>query len=140
MAISPRCEVTALILGDSSVWIDHLRGRRTATVRRLDALLDGDDLVSTDAVAMELFAGVRNEHERRLLERTLAAYRRIPTEARDFDSAAAIYRTCRRQGTTPRSLLDCLIAAVAIRVDAAVLHSDRDFDLIARHVELRVDR
>ena len=140
MAICLRCEVTALVLGDSSVWIDFLRNRRTTAARRLDALLEGDDLVSTDAVAMELFAGARDDRERRALERTLAAYPRIATEPRDFDAAAAIYRTCRRQGSTPRSLLECMIAAVAIRVDAAVLHSDRDFDLIARHVDLRVDR
>jgi hypothetical protein len=25
------------------------------------------------------------------------------------------------------------------RVDAAVLHSDRDFDLIAEHVDVRID-
>ena len=39
---------------------------------------------------------------------------------------------------TIRSMLDCLIAAVAIRQGIPVLHSDRDFDALARHTELRV--
>ncbi len=34
--------------------------------------------------------------------------------------------------------MDCLIAAVAIREGASVLHRDRDFDVIARHTELQI--
>ena len=129
-----------MILGDSSAWIDHLRDRRSRATRRLRELLGDAELVTTDVVVMEVLAGAKDERERRLLGRMLASHRNVPTESRDFESAAAIYRTCRRQGATPRSLLDCLVAAVAIRVDAAVLHRDRDFDLIARHVDLRIDR
>jgi hypothetical protein len=38
----------------------------------------------------------------------------------------------------PKSRLDCLIAAVALLTGAEVLNRDRDFDLISRHVPLRV--
>ena len=31
----------------------------------------------------------------------------------DFEAVARIYRRCRRTGVKPRSLIDCLIAAVA---------------------------
>jgi predicted nucleic acid-binding protein len=34
-------------------------------------------------------------------------------------------------------MLDCLVAAVAIRHNIPVLHRDRDFDVLARHTELR---
>jgi predicted nucleic acid-binding protein len=56
----------------------------------------------------------------------------------DFEDAAAVARMCRRGGDTPRSQLDCLITAVALRSDAEVLHRDRDFDMIARHTPLRI--
>ncbi|MDQ4070481.1 MAG: VapC toxin family PIN domain ribonuclease, partial [Actinomycetota bacterium] len=49
------------------------------------------------------------------------------------------YRTCRRNGETVRRLIDCLVAAVAIRVQASVLHADADFDVLARHTSLRVE-
>lgn len=49
----------------------------------------------------------------------------------DFRSAAAIYRSARRSGRTIRSTTDCLIAAVAIRNGAEILHRDVDFDVIA---------
>ena len=56
-----------------------------------------------------------------------------------YDEAAALYRTCRREGETVRKLIDCLIGSIAIRAGAAVLHDDSDFDVLARHTGLRVD-
>ncbi len=54
----------------------------------------------------------------------------------DWDDAARIYRTGRRQGVTIRKLVDCLIAAMAMRAGEPVLHADADFDAIARVTEL----
>jgi len=54
-----------------------------------------------------------------------------------FEEAAQLYRLARRQGVTIRSSVDCLIAATAIRHDLVVLHSDRDFPLLARVSALR---
>lgn len=117
-----------------------MRRAATPSVERFGAAADREDLVTTDAVVMEVLAGTRSAREHRTVAAALGRWPRVRTEQHDFDDAAAIYRACRRRGATPRSLLDCLIAAVARRVDAAVLHSDRDFDLIAEHVELHVDR
>ena len=60
----------------------------------------------------------------------------VPVIAEDYDHAAALYRTCRRSGETVRKLIDCLIAAVAIRSNATVLHADADFATLARHTPL----
>ena len=65
--------------------------------------------------------------------------RLLPTAPADYDEAAALYRACRGEGETVRKLIDCLIGSIAIRADAAVLHNDSDFDVLARHTELRVD-
>ena len=46
---------------------------------------------------------------------------------------------CRRGGETVRRLIDCLIAATAIRTGVSVLHADTDFDRLARLTSLRVD-
>lgn len=37
-----------------------------------------------------------------------------------------------------RSMIDCLIAAIALRESRPLLTTDRDFDVIARHVELEL--
>ena len=54
----------------------------------------------------------------------------------DYDQAAALYRKCRRNGETVRKLIDCLIGAVAIRLNMSVLHADADFATLARHTQL----
>ena len=55
-----------------------------------------------------------------------------------YDDAAALYRLCRREGETVRKLIDCLIGAVAIRANETILHNDADFDVLARHTDLKI--
>ena len=43
-----------------------------------------------------------------------------------------------RKGETVRKLIDCLIGAVAIGADVPVLHNDDDFDVLARHTDLKI--
>lgn len=56
-----------------------------------------------------------------------------------FDGAVSIYRTCRAQGITPRGLIDCMIASVAIRAEATLLAFDRDLAAIATVKHLHLD-
>lgn len=128
-----------MILIDTSAWIEFLRDTGSPTCNRVDAVLDGE-IATCDAVRMEVLAGARDEQHLQSLRRLLALAVTIPIEPADYDEAAALYRLCRRKGETVRRLMDCLIAAVAIRADAAVLHNDSDFDALARHADLKVDR
>jgi len=88
---------------------------------------------------MEVLAGARDERHLENLQGLLARTALIETEPGDYDSAAALYRACRVRGVTIRSIVDCLIAAHAIRIDVPVLHADADFDTLARHTDLRID-
>jgi predicted nucleic acid-binding protein len=58
----------------------------------------------------------------------------------DYERAAALYRTFRRDGETVRRLVDCLIAAHAIRAKMPPLHTDAEFDVLARHTGLKIER
>ncbi len=62
----------------------------------------------------------------------------LQTDTKHYEHAAALYRHCRSQGETVRSLVDCLISAVAIDADTAILHFDRDFNALARHTDLKI--
>ena len=55
-----------------------------------------------------------------------------PLTRQVIDHAIDLFRSARRSGVTVRSSVDCLIAAVAIRSRATVLHLDRDFTNLAR--------
>lgn len=129
-----------LTLADSSAWIEILRNTGSLVCLRLHGLLRAENVAICDAVRMEVLAGARDESHLSTLRQALAQAAVIPMEASDYDRAADLYRRCRQQGETVRKLLDCLIAAVAIRAGIPVLHNDRDFDALARHTELQIDR
>jgi predicted nucleic acid-binding protein len=96
-------------------------------------------VLTTDVVTMELLAGVRDDVELSRLRARLRSFPRLHIDGpADFEQAASIYRSCRARGETVRRLNDCLVAAVAIRNEVPILHSDRDFDVIARHTALAV--
>ena len=126
-----------MILIDTSAWVEFLRNTGSPVCDLVDELLAGDIAVC-DAIRMEVLAGARDETHLGSLRRLLARATVIRTETADYDDAAALYRRCRRQGETVRKLIDCLIAAAAIRADVPIVHSDSDFDTLARHTELTV--
>lgn len=127
-----------MILVDSSAWIEFLRDTGSAVCVRVDELVAADIAVC-DPIRMEVLAGARSESHLRDLRGLLARASLVPTFPIDYEDAAALYRTCRRSGNTVRRLIDCLIAAIAIRTDLPVLHADADFDVLARHTPLRLD-
>jgi len=127
-----------LILVDTSAWVEFLRDTGSPVCQRVDDLLD-DDIATCHPVRMEVLAGARDEAHLNDLRRLLARASLLPTRATDYEQAAGLYRTCRRSGESVRRLIDCLIAATAMRAGIPVLHADADFDALARHTALRVE-
>lgn len=127
-----------MILIDTSAWIEFLRDTGSPVCERVDKLLQSR-IATCDAVRMEVLAGARDQEHLQQLRRLLARATLLPTESIDYDTAAALYRSCRNQRKTVGKLIDCLIAAVAIRARVQVLHRDEDFATLAAVTELRVD-
>lgn len=126
-----------MIFIDTSAWIEFLRDTGSPVCEAVDQLLDAE-IAICDAISMEVLAGARDERHLHELRGLLARATLVTTMPADYDDAAASYRVCRRGGRTVRRLIDCLIAAVAIRADAPILHVDSDFDVLARFTDLRV--
>lgn len=126
-----------MTLIDTSAWVEYLRDSNSATCNEVDRLLNSE-LALCDAVRVELLAGARDEQHVAQIEKLLARATVIKTESIDYDNAAAIYRACRKLGLTIRTHIDCLIAAIAIRTRTELLHSDSDFDAIAKVTMLRI--
>jgi hypothetical protein len=129
-----------VILVDTSAWVEYLRATGSRVHEEVRKLIEREaELATTDPVVMEVLAGARDEDHSRDLRRFLMRSRNLSVDGlTDYEDAAAVYRACRMAGSTPRSLVDCLIAAVAIRENVAVLHRDRDYDTIAVHTRLRL--
>ena len=126
-----------MILIDTSAWIEFLRDTKSPACNAVRDLL-AYEIAICDVVKMEVLAGARDESNLRALRRLLARSVTMNVRPTDYEDAATLFRQCRMQGVTVRKLMDCLIAAVAIRSDVPVLHFDREFDVLARHTDLRV--
>ncbi|MGO8940969.1 MAG: PIN domain nuclease [Mycobacterium sp.] len=127
-----------MILVDTSAWIEYLRATGSSAAIELRRLLsDGSGQIAMcEPIAMEILCGATNDTHP-ALERLVNGLPSLAVDnAVDFRTAADIYRAARRAGKTIRSISDCLIAAVAIRHAARVVHCDTDFDVIAQITNL----
>jgi predicted nucleic acid-binding protein len=127
---------------DSSAWIEFFRrtgSRANVEVREMVQKRLGDVAI-TEPVIMELLAGAPSERALSQIEQLTGGLRLLPVDASiDYRDAAMAYRAVRRGGHTVRKMMDCLIAAVAVRTGATLVHRDRDFDLLAKALpDLRV--
>ncbi|MCU0990440.1 MAG: PIN domain nuclease [Xanthomonadales bacterium] len=126
-----------MILIDSSAWIEYLRDTGSPVCQRVEDLLK-ERMATCDVIRMEVLAGARDDHHLQQLRGLLARATNLPVEPVDYEMAAALFRSCRQQGHTVRTLVDCLIAAVAIRAGVPILHRDSDFEVLARHSTLEI--
>ena len=131
----------SILLTDSSAWVEYLRATSSGADLRIRELIDSDRLAVTQPVIMEVCAGAKRDGEERNLRNMLLRYRLLHIDPQlDFDLAVRIYRDCRAAGITPRGLIDCMIAAVALRHGAALLAFDRDLANIAKVFNITLDR
>ena len=130
-----------MMLVDSSAWVEYDRATGSPTDELLHQLIaaGGEAIVVTEPVLMEVLAGAADETHRAQLQRLLTSFGWAPIDAvADFEGAATIYRACRNQGVTPRGLIDCVIANVAMRTGHRLLAADRDFTEMARILPLQL--
>lgn len=126
-----------MILVDTSAWIEYLRDGDVVIADRVEDLLR-EGAALTEPVLMELLAGARSSRHHEQLRSLLGTATVLPVAPDDWADAALLYRMCRVNGVTIRSMVDCLIAAVSIRHDVTVLAKDRDFEALALHTPLRL--
>lgn len=128
-----------MILVDTSAWIEYIRATGSSAAHEVRRLVSDDtvQIAMCEPIAMEILSGVTDEKTYARLERLVNGLPSLSVDNTvDFRSAAYIYRAARRMGETIRSINDCLIAAVAIRHGACIVHRDADFDVIARITSL----
>jgi predicted nucleic acid-binding protein len=128
-----------MVIADTSVWVDFLRGKVARHCDRMALLLEDQSLALCDRVLQEVLQGVRSDREFRTVSARLLALPCFNLGGHALALAAARnYRRMRRLGVTPRSATDVLIATFCIKDDHELLHNDRDFDLMAKHLGLKV--
>jgi len=129
-----------MIVVDTSVWIDFLRGSESPHRHELHRLIKtGQEIGLTEISLAEILQGIKSDAlftktKNYLMDFPLLCPRGLET----YVESAVIYKSCRRKGKTVRSTIDCLISAITREHDASLFHKDRDFDHIADCVGLQL--
>src|SRR5512144_379535 len=129
-----------MILVDTSVWIDFLRGENTPCNKTLQTLLEQeDDLCLTGIILSEILQGIHDERSNNEVQEYLLGFPFYdPQGVSTFIHTADIFKACAKRGRTVRKTIDCLIAAIAIEHGLTLLHNDRDFTSIAACSDLKI--
>ncbi len=128
-----------MILVDSSVWIAHLRGEQTPATAKLEAAASRELLLIGDLILLEVLQGARDEAHAARIEHALRRFALVSLLDGDLASRAARnYRRLRGLGVTIRKTADIIIGTFCIERHCRLLHEDRDFAPMERHLGLLI--
>ena len=130
-----------MVIVDTTVWIDYLRGTENPETLWLDRELQQQRLGMTDLILCEVLQGVREQSAFERVRADLLKFQVFQTGGIELAIAAAQnYRKLRQRGYTVHKTIDCLIATFCLEAGHELLHRDRDFDCFEKVLGLRVVR
>jgi predicted nucleic acid-binding protein len=128
-----------MVIVDTTVWIDYLRGVENPETLWLDAQLERRRMGLTDLILCEVLQGISQQRDFVRVQNELLKFKIFRTGGSELAVAAAQnYRDLRRSGYTVRKTIDCLIATFCLLGKHELLHRDRDFDCFERMLELKI--
>lgn len=128
-----------MIFVDSSVWIDYFNGRITKQTDLLDTLLGNELVVIGDIVLTEVLQGFQNDRDFVKAKKLFESLYFMPMLGKKLAiKSAENYRKLKKKGITARKTIDVIIATFCIENNLLLLHSDRDFRIMEKHLALRV--
>ena len=129
-----------MILVDSSVLIDFLKGRKSISTKKLEEIIERNiPFGITSFIYQEILQGAKTLSEFNLLQEYLSTqlfYHPID-KTKSYEKSAKIFFNLRRKGITIRSTIDCLIAQIAKENNLFLLHNDKDFKPICELVKVK---
>ena len=127
-----------MIVVASSVWVDYFNGTATEQTELLHALLGRELVVIGDLVLAEVLQGFKSDRDfkkaRQLLDTLIL---REMLGKRLAVKSAQNYRKLRSKGVTVRKTIDVITATFCIEKKLPLLHSDKDFQPMAKHLGLK---
>lgn len=127
-----------MVIVDTTVWVDYLKGRSSPEVDWLDRELTRQRLGLVDLILCEVLQGVPSDTQAAKVQRELQRFAVFETGADVAIAAARNYRHLRAHGYTVRKTVDCLIATFCLENGHRLLHNDRDFEPFEKLLGLSV--
>jgi predicted nucleic acid-binding protein len=128
-----------MIVVDTSVWIDYVRGIDAPHTNLLDYELEHSRIVTGDLIIAEFLQGFRSEEDYQKAKKIMESLEYHDLVGKEIAlQAAQNFRKLRKNGITIRKTIDIIIATFCIANGFELLHNDRDFDSMADLLGLRV--
>lgn len=127
-----------LVLVDTSAWILFFRKKGFFEIKETIATLLDDNMVAiAGPILVELIQGARTEKEKDDLKGKIRGLHWLQITNDHWHRSADLSFNLRRKGITI-SAIDSLISTIALSYNCQILHKDSDFDLIAKHSDLKL--
>jgi len=130
-----------MIIADTSVWIDYVRGVESVQTDLLDYELLHDRVATGDIIIVEFLQGFREEKDLKIAKKIMNRLEYYDFLGKEMALIAAEnYRKLRKNGVTVRKTIDVIIASFCIEKGFELLHNDRDFDPMEKYLGLKIKR
>ena len=128
-----------MILVDTSVWIDYFNGKACWQTDYLDGALSNDTILTGDIILCEILQGFHTNKEFNTAKNALDVLECVPIGGKQLAiQAANNFSYLRKKGITIRKTVDILIGTWCIESGISLLHNDKDFNQMAKHLPLGV--
>jgi predicted nucleic acid-binding protein len=128
-----------VIVVDSSIWIDYFNGTISKETDWLDESLGIDPIIMGDIILAEVLQGFQNEKDFKTAKKLLLEFPFMDMIGQELAIKSAMnYRFLRQRGITIRKTIDVMIGTFCIHNNFFLLHNDRDFDPLEKHLKLKV--
>ena len=127
-----------MIFVDSSVLIDYFNGKENWQVEKLDEMLGKEVLVLGDYVLVEVLQGFKSDKDYSIAQNVLSSFPCFSICGEEIAiKSANNYRILRKKGITVRKTIDVIIGTFCLENDFILLHNDKDFFPLERHLGLK---
>ena len=128
-----------MIVVDSTVWIDYFNGEVNMRTDWLDAALGTEPIIVGDLILTEVLQGFQSDKDFRIAKQLLLEFPFMNMLGRELALKSALnYKSLRKKGVTVRKTIDVMIGTFCIENNFSLLHNDKDFNPLEKHLKLKV--
>lgn len=126
---------------DTSVWSEALRRKKkdisSENTFIYHLIKNEEEILLTGSIIQEILTGIKNTELFEEIQYHLNFFHYLELDKKEYSEAARLRNQCAQKGVTVATI-DCQIASVAIHRNLYLATYDSDFQLIAKHTNLKV--
>ena len=126
------------ILIDTSAWIECFKKTGNKSLQQLIIkILDSSQVATTNIIILELLQGCRDKKEYAEMKGRLESLELLSASGKVWDMAYNAGYDLKKNGITIPTI-DLIIASIAKTYDYTLIHHDKHFRLITKHLDISI--